>query len=86
MRSNAGMANRRGRRLALRASLRPQLTLWLGLAWLGLDTDTRDTQGWQNCVVIPLAKHLVGTTGKVQKVKACVVRRQGTEEGRTEVR
>ena len=24
-----------GRRLALRASLRPQLTLWLGLAWLG---------------------------------------------------
>jgi len=37
MRSNAGMVNRQGgRRLALRASLRPpQLTLWLGwLAWL----------------------------------------------------
>ena len=30
------MANRRGRRLALRASLRLQLELWLGLAWLGL--------------------------------------------------
>ena len=25
-----------GRRLALHASLCPQLTLWLGLAWLGL--------------------------------------------------
>ena len=35
MRSNPGMANRQGgRRLALRASLRPQLPLWLGLAWL----------------------------------------------------
>ena len=34
MRSIAGMANRQGDvRLALRASLRPQLTLWLGLAW-----------------------------------------------------
>ena len=33
MRSIAGMANRQGDvRLALRASLRPQLTLWLGLA------------------------------------------------------
>jgi hypothetical protein len=39
---------------------------------------TRDSQGWQHCVVIPLAKHLAGTT--------CVVRRQGTEEGRTKVR
>jgi hypothetical protein len=47
---------------------------------------TRDSQGWQHCVVIPLAKHLAGTTGKVEKVKACVVRRQGTEEGRTKVR
>jgi hypothetical protein len=47
---------------------------------------TRDSQGWQHCVVIPLAKHLAGTTGKVGKVKACVVRRQGTEEGRTKVR
>jgi hypothetical protein len=36
MRSNAGMANTGGRRHALRASVRPQLTLWLGLAWLGL--------------------------------------------------
>ena len=28
------------------------------------DTDTtRDSQGWQHCVVIPLAKHLAGTTG-----------------------
>jgi len=36
LRSIAGMANRQGDvRLALRASLRPQLTLWLGLAWLG---------------------------------------------------
>ena len=47
---------------------------------------TRDSQGWQHCVVIPLAKHLAGTTGKVEKVKECVVRRQGTEEGRTKVR
>jgi len=47
---------------------------------------TRDSQGWQHCVVIPLAKHLAGTTGNVEKVKAYIVRRQGTEEGRTEVR
>jgi len=47
---------------------------------------TRDSQGWQYCVVIPLAKYLAGTTGKVEKMKACVVRRQGTEEGRTKVR
>jgi len=47
---------------------------------------TRDSQGWQNCVVIPLAKHLARTTGKVEKVKECVVRRQGREEGRTKVR
>jgi len=47
---------------------------------------TRDCQGWQHCVVIPLAKHVAGTTGKVEKVKKCVVRRQGTEEGRTKVR
>jgi len=34
LRSIAGMANRQGDvRLALRASLRPQLTLWLGLVW-----------------------------------------------------
>jgi len=44
---------------------------------------TRDSQGWQHCVVIPLAKHLAG---KIEKVKECVVRRQGTEEGRTKVR
>jgi len=47
---------------------------------------TRDSQGWQHCVVILSVKHLAGTTGKVEKVKACVVRRQGTEEGRTKVR
>jgi len=47
---------------------------------------TRDSQGWQHCVVIPLVKHLAGTTGKAEKEKACVVRRQGTEEGRMKVR
>jgi len=47
---------------------------------------TRDSQGWQHCVVIPLAKHLAGTTGKVEKAKECVVPRQRTEEGRTKVR
>jgi len=47
---------------------------------------TRDSQGWQHCVVSPLAKHVARTTGKVEKVKACVVRRQGTEEGRAKVR
>jgi hypothetical protein len=47
---------------------------------------TRDRQGLQHCVIIPLAKHLAGTTGKVEKVKKCVVRRQGTEEERTKVR
>jgi hypothetical protein len=31
--SNAGMANRQGRRLVLHTSLRPQSELWLGLAW-----------------------------------------------------
>jgi len=47
---------------------------------------TRDCEGWQHCVVIPLGKYFPGTTGKVEKVKECVVRRQGTEEGRTKVR
>ena len=47
---------------------------------------TRDSQGWQHCLVIPLAKHLAGTTGKFEKVKKCVARRQGAEEGRTKVR
>jgi hypothetical protein len=47
---------------------------------------TRDSQVWQHCVVIPLAKHLAGTTVKLEKVKACVVRRRLTEEGRTKVR
>jgi len=47
---------------------------------------TRDSQSWQHCVVIPLAKQLAGTKGKVERVKKCVVRRQGTEEGRTKVR
>jgi hypothetical protein len=49
-------------------------------------THARDPQGWQHCVVIPLAKHLAGTKGKVVKVKECVVRRQGTKEGQTKVR
>jgi len=49
-------------------------------------THTRDSQGWQLCVVVPLAKHFDGTTEKVEKVKECVVRRQGKEEGRTKVR
>jgi hypothetical protein len=30
---------------------------------------TRDSLGWQHCIVIPLAKHLAGTTGQVEKVK-----------------
>jgi hypothetical protein len=47
---------------------------------------TRDSKGWQHCVVIPFAIYLAETTGKVEKVKECVVRRQGTEEGRTKVR
>jgi hypothetical protein len=47
---------------------------------------TRDSQGWQHCVVIPLAKLLVRMTGKVEKVKGCVVHRQGREEGQTKVR
>jgi hypothetical protein len=46
-------------------------------------THMRDSQGWQHCVVIPLAKHLAGTTGKVEKAKECVVCRQRTEGGRT---
>ena len=48
-------------------------------------TRARDSQGWQPCVVIPLAKHLAGTTGKVEKAKECVVPRQRTEGGRTKV-
>jgi hypothetical protein len=47
---------------------------------------TRDSQGWQHCVVIPLAKYLAVTTGKVEKVKACVVCRQVKEEGWMKVR
>jgi hypothetical protein len=47
--------------------------------------DTHNSQGWWHCV-IPLAKYLVGMTGKVEKVKEGVVRRQGTEEGQTKVR
>ena len=49
-------------------------------------THTRDSQGSQHCVVIPLAKHLAGTTGKVEKAKECVVPRQPTEGGWTKVR
>jgi hypothetical protein len=41
---------------------------------------TRDSQVWQHCVVIPLAKRIAGTTGKVAKAKECVVPRQRTEE------
>jgi hypothetical protein len=41
---------------------------------------TRDSQGWQHCV-IPLVKHLA-RTGKVEKVKACVVlRRERKKDG-----
>jgi hypothetical protein len=50
------------------------------------DTDTHVNLRVGSSVVIPLAKHLAGTTGKVKKVKKCVVHRQGTEEGRTKVR
>ena len=56
----------------------------------------RDCQGWQHCVVIPLAKHLAETTGKVERAKECVVQvektnecvvpGQRTEGGRTKVR
>jgi hypothetical protein len=46
------------------------------------DTDTLVTLSVGSTVVFPLAKHLAGMTGKVEKVKKCVVRRQGTEEGR----
>jgi hypothetical protein len=34
---------------------------------------TRDSQSWQHCVVIPLAKRLAGNTGKVEKVKKKVL-------------
>jgi len=50
------------------------------------DTDTRDSQGWQHCVVILLVKYLAGTMGRVEKVKEGVVQRQGMEEGQTKVR
>jgi len=49
-------------------------------------THTRDSQGSQHCIVIPLAKHLAGTTGKVKGAKESVVRRQRTEGGRTKGR
>ena len=42
---------------------------------------TRDSQGWQHCVVIPLAKHLAGTTGKVEKVKAIAFLLMATARG-----
>jgi hypothetical protein len=32
-------------------------------------THTRDSQGSQHCVVIPLAKHLAGTTGRLRRRK-----------------
>jgi len=49
-------------------------------------THTRDSRVWQLCVVIPLAKPFAGTKEKVEKVKDCVVHREGTEEGRTKIR
>jgi hypothetical protein len=43
---------------------------------------TRDSLGWQHCVVIPLAKHLAGTTGKVAKEKNVLsVDREGKKDG-----
>jgi hypothetical protein len=43
----------------------------------------RDSHGWQHCVAIPFAKHLVATMGKVGKVKECVaVDREQKEDGR----
>jgi len=45
--------------------------------------NTRDCQGWQHCVVIPLVKHLAGTTGKVEKVKKMLsVDRERKKDGR----
>jgi hypothetical protein len=44
---------------------------------------TRDSQGWQHCVVIPLAKRIGGRTRKVDKAKDYVVSRQCMEDGRT---
>jgi hypothetical protein len=49
-------------------------------------THTRDSQGWQHCVVIALAKLIAGRTGKIDRAKECVVPRQRTEGGRTKVR
>jgi hypothetical protein len=40
--------------------------------------------GWQHCVVIPLTKHLAGTTGKFEKAKECVVPKERTERGKDE--
>jgi hypothetical protein len=47
---------------------------------------TRDSQGWQHCVVIPSAKRIAGRMGKVDSAKECVVPRQRTEGGRTKFR
>jgi hypothetical protein len=41
---------------------------------------TRDSQGWQHCVVIPLAKRITGTTEKFEKAKECVVPSQRSKE------
>ena len=53
MRSNTGMANTGGRRLALHTSLRPNLALWLGLVWLGLESK-HNTAGCPTCRLWPI--------------------------------
>jgi hypothetical protein len=47
---------------------------------------TRGSQGWQHCVIIPLAKYPAGTKEKIEKAKECLVPRQRTAGGRTKVR
>jgi hypothetical protein len=50
MRSNAGISNRQGgRRLALRASVRPQLALWLGLDLVIIHTYPHMKMGETEC-------------------------------------
>ena len=45
-------------------------------------THTRDSQGWQRCVAIPLAKHPAGTTGKVEKANVLSIDSVRKEDGR----
>jgi hypothetical protein len=54
--------------------------------WVFRHRHTCDSWSWQHCVVIPLAKHLARTMGKVETAKECVVPRHHTEGGRTKVR